>query len=330
MKIISNREYTARFLPSAGRIESWVRQRRWECLKKAKMNKTDEYRERGRNDPRTTDELMEEAAAAFNYKNSDDDVLSGTYWKPVRILHCRADNSVMTAATKLLSSEISDDRIIATDILSQVAFGNETRRSEAADLLLPRFQRETNSEVLNSMSFAFGHIGDARSIPRLVELSSHTDESLRYAVVHGLSGHDDGRAIAALIVLSSDPDDDVRDWATFGLGSQTEADTPELRNALVRRLNDLDDDTRHEALVGLARRGDIRIVPTFLKELKSSSPEVFGEWHLIRNAAKAVVDVAKRNPNNNWCLLLEKLNALELYDPREIQEAIQSCKHVHS
>jgi len=67
------------------------------------MDTTEDYRERGRNDPRTTDELLEEAVAAVNNRNSEDDVLSDTYWKPVRIFHCRADDSVMAGANKLLS-----------------------------------------------------------------------------------------------------------------------------------------------------------------------------------------------------------------------------------
>lgn len=289
------------------------------------MDTTDDYRERGKNDPRTTDELLEEAGAAVIYKNSDDDVLSDTYWKPVRILHCRADHPVMAAATKLISSETSEDRILAADILSQVAFGNETRRTEAADLLLPVFQRETDCEVQNAIAHAFGLIGDERSFPRLVELSSHPDESLRLAVVHGLSGHDDERTIAVLIVLSCDPDDDVRNWATFGLGTQTEADTTELRNALIARVNDLHDETRKEALVGLARRGDTRVVPAFLKELESSSPDILGEWNLITDAANAAIDGAKKNPDKKWCLLLEKLKALEIGDSTAIQAAIEAC-----
>ena len=48
----------------------------------------------------------------------------------------------------------------------------------------------------------------------------------------------------------------MRDRAVFGLGSQLDRDSPELRDALFARL--ADPDPRGEALVGLARRGDPR------------------------------------------------------------------------
>ena len=56
----------------------------------------------------------------------------------------------------------------------------------------------------------------------------------------GMLGHDSPAAVESLILLSADPDEDIRNWATFGLGSQAEGvDTPELREALVRRLDAL-------------------------------------------------------------------------------------------
>ena len=50
----------------------------------------------------------------------------------------------------------------------------------------------------------------------------------------------------------------VRDWATFALGTLAEADAEELRDALAARLDDPDEDTRLEAVHGLAVRGDPR------------------------------------------------------------------------
>ncbi|OYV95779.1 MAG: hypothetical protein B7Z73_01935 [Planctomycetia bacterium 21-64-5] len=84
-----------------------------------------------------------------------------------------------------------------------------------------------------------------------------------------LTGHEEQAAIECLIRLSRDSDSDVRDWATFGLGSQCDLDTPQIRDALAARLDDTDDDTRHEAIVGLARRQDRRAIAAVGRELSS-------------------------------------------------------------
>jgi HEAT repeat protein len=79
----------------------------------------------------------------------------------------------------------------------------------------------------------------------------------------------------ALTDLSDDQDTDVRDWATFGLGSQIGADTPTIRAALVRRLSAEDEIARGEALVGLARRKDERVIPLLPNELERDEASDF-------------------------------------------------------
>ena len=84
-------------------------------------------------------------------------------------------------------------------------------------------------------------------------------------------GHEDVQAIEALIELTRDQEAHVRDWATFALGTQVEVDTPDLRDALMERVADNDDDTRCEALVGLARRGNRRVLPALQSSFSSDS-----------------------------------------------------------
>ncbi len=114
----------------------------------------------------------------------------------------------------------------------------------------------------------------------------------------GLSGIDDLDAIAGLIELSCDLDDDTRDWATFGLGSQTSLDTPELRDALAARLTDTDPEIRGEAMIGLARRGDERAHPAIEAALRGL---FHGDWpleaveHLAGPAWIPLVELHRQN-----------------------------------
>jgi HEAT repeat protein len=78
-----------------------------------------------------------------------------------------------------------------------------------------------------------------------------------------------GRQIVdTLMRLLVDPEPQVRDWATFSL-SMTEEDSPQLREALLERMQDTDFNTRSEAAVGLAKRKEPRGIKPLFDCLKS-------------------------------------------------------------
>jgi hypothetical protein len=94
--------------------------------------------------------------------------------------------------------------------------------------------------------------------------------------------------VAVAIGLTLDRDKGVRDYACFALAQQwREVDTPALRNALAARLDDLDRDTRSEALVGLAYRRDPRALPRLHEALSRPSGNL---WRLEMVAAGALSD----------------------------------------
>jgi HEAT repeat protein len=66
----------------------------------------------------------------------------------------------------------------------------------------------------------------------------------------------------------ADSDEDVRDWATFGVGVLGDSDSSTVSSALVRAVNDLNEDVREEALVALAKRQDKRALAPLLMALK--------------------------------------------------------------
>lgn len=157
----------------------------------------------------------------------------------------------------------------------------------------------------------------------MVRFKHHADEGVRFGVVMGLLTLEDELAVQTLIELSTDADADVRDWATFGLGSQIELDTPAIREALVARLSDEDEDTRGEAMVGLARRHDSRMVAPLLTDLEHGY-----SGSLTLEAATEIADP----------LLYPALLALQttwegdrdnwLY--HQLEEAIEACRPIDS
>jgi HEAT repeat protein len=80
---------------------------------------------------------------------------------------------------------------------------------------------------------------------------------------------DEPESVENLLLLADDADEEVRDWATFGLGTLGARDSPEIRQALFRRLSDGHDDVRQEAMAGLAKRGDQRVLPFLIQTLES-------------------------------------------------------------
>jgi hypothetical protein len=182
--------------------------------------------------------------------------------------------------------------------------------------------QEQSPCVLVSIIFALGHLHDSRAVGPLVKLSFHPDASVRHAVVSSLGGHDDHQAIGAMIACSSDQDRDVRNWAVFGLGSLIDTDTSEIREALHARLADADDEIRGEALVGLARRGDIRVATALLRELDLHEPDALRDWILIADAAEAVVAQAGASGRPEWQPVLAKLAALGLGEEAKIKTAL--------
>ncbi len=130
----------------------------------------------------------------------------------------------------------------------------------------------------------------------------------------------------ALIELSADSDFDVRNWATFGLGTLIDLDTPEIREALRQRLDEEDDELRGEAFVGLAKRGDTACIAPLLRELNVLEASTLRDWVLIQNSARSVIDHANSDGNEAWIPVLERLGELEIGDVARIATAIECCK----
>jgi HEAT repeat protein len=256
-----------------------------------------------KNDPRSTEELIRLAIAA----NED------TCWDFVSVLQFRATNEVLESALELCQKGDSNAKSIGAAILGQLGIPTRAFPNESFSMLLKLLETEVDAGVLCSVGIALGHLKDSRAIEPLIRLIAHPNAEVRYGVTLGLSGHDETSALNALIELSSDEDRNVRDWATFELGSISEIDTPEIREALLQRLNDKDFEIRGEALVGLALRGDEKVIPPLLYELSSES------------VSRLAVEAAREISNPRVQPILIELRDWWDVDQNLLEEAIKNC-----
>ena len=231
------------------------------------------------NDPRSVHELISEFLTQPDEESA---------WDAVVILHYRGSREVLEAAASLCDSPCPLERKLGADILGQLGVPDRTFPEECTAVLIELLKHESDDEVLQSICVALGHIGAPEAIAELVELKSHPCVMVRHGVVLGLTGLTEPLAIGTLISMTTDSDELVRDWATFGLGTQLDVDTSEIRDALYARLFDEDEVVRGEGLVGLARRKDPRVFEPLLRELEKYPTAEYGSYSL--EAAEELAD----------------------------------------
>jgi HEAT repeat protein len=201
------------------------------------------------------------------------------YWVCISELRRRPNQSVFNQCVTWASDADAYYRKAAAHILAQ----NLTFKDKAFPIL-ERLLGDSDETVLASALFACGHltVGDPAA---LAPFASHPNPDVRRATVSALSKRDDLVSMAALIILSSDQTAHIRDWATFGLGQLIDADSPAIREALFARVLDDDPEARGEALLGLAKRGDDRVLVALEREL--SGPFFFSHSITAAQTMKA-------------------------------------------
>lgn len=181
----------------------------------------------------------------------------------------RRSPAAIHAATKLCASDNSDERIVGAHILRQgMVQDNKIMPDECFNTLFAMLTNEENAEVIGEISFALETYDDPRIAESLARFKSHPNAELRLSITHGLNWRKEEPALMALLELMGDSDDEVRNWATFHVGQTQDADSDQVRDALIQRLNDSYDAVRGEALKGLAERQDERAIEPLIRELE--------------------------------------------------------------
>ena len=195
-------------------------------------------------------------------------------WKAIAELQARGSPETLAVARRLAKSRNYRKRALGLDIASQLRrrdtsapLGSVEYALEATQEMLLAGLRDASVDVLGAAISGLGHRPHPWALPTLVQLAGHSNENIRFSVAVALGHYHEPEAIDALILLAKDQANDVRDWATFGLGSMQDADSPKVRESLWSNIHDPDDGVRGEALVGLAARKDERVIPILLERL---------------------------------------------------------------
>ena len=212
------------------------------------------------------DDLVAHALAVHVLSGDDTEV----YDACVAELQQRGTAPIGDRALGLLADARPEARALGADVLGWFA------ADVALAPLLALAQQETDPLVLDAAVGALGQIGDQGALP--IVLAAATDGSYRVRsaaakALPRLGGEgplaEEDPLVIALIALTADQDQEVRNWATFGLGSQLEVDGGAISAVLRGLLSDPDDDTRDEAMVGLARRRDPDVIPIVAAALEA-------------------------------------------------------------
>ena len=238
-------------------------------------------------------------------------------WDLIGGILTECSDDVLEAATCLLQGELERGRTLGADVLGRLVGVEPNSRPAVLDALLGALAGEKADAPKASIVAALGHVGDPGTLGKVFPLADDPNPEVRLAVAFAVATITPQplapEARAALIRLSRDPDPEVRDWATFGLGTLSDADGPDVRAALLARAEDVHHEARAEALFGLAVRRDPRAVPHLIRALQS--PLAGG---LEVDAAAAAADPR----------LLPALQALRLAgvaDQVRVRRAIDRC-----
>jgi HEAT repeat protein len=204
--------------------------------------------------------------------------LSGNYedegpWEAVRALRRIGTREVFDKAVEWCQSDDLLQRARGADVIAQLGKTIEHRSNrfpeESYSIVSALLLRETQFRPLASAIAALGHLDNPAAVPLIANFYSHPSAEVRFSVACALGSFpDEPLGVETLLLLMQDTDADVRDWATFGLGVLGSSDSAEIREALVRGLNDSREDVREEAMVGLGKRKDQRVLSALLPALE--------------------------------------------------------------
>lgn len=197
-----------------------------------------------------------------------------TYWDNISELRRRPNHKVFTKAVELTSTDDDKSIIIGLDVLQQLGFNPRYNTKDTIKIHFKLLEQPQSNNVLKSIFYGIGHNNEKltkKQIDKLIEFQNNENTEVKHSLISALSGIENSKAIKTLIYFSKSRVPSIRNWSTFGLASLIESDNKQIREALWGRIEDIDFDTKSEAIMGLAIRNDERIKEIILSELRNGS-----------------------------------------------------------
>jgi hypothetical protein len=191
-------------------------------------------------------------------------------WDNINVLRKRPSQELFEKCAELIKSNSPKIRKIGIDILAQLGLSPRPFLKETLKIYFELLEVEAEPEVLMSLLYSIGHNNDElykEQIDKICSLIDNENSWVKEGLVSALLGIDNLTAIETLTKLSSDKLSHIRNWATFGLGTQIERNNKNIRETLWNRVNDKHQETKLEAIVGLAMRKDNRVKEIIKREI---------------------------------------------------------------
>lgn len=182
---------------------------------------------------------------------------------------------------------------------------------------------DADARVVRAAIGGLAHRPLAAALPALLAHLHHPDLRVRFALAYTLGSYPGPQATAALMQLAIDRDDLVREWATFGIGTLSEADDDTVRTLLWTNAHDPYRDVRGEAVVGLARRSDSRVIELLKTRLLDDDCRVYE-----LEAAEEMPSAELLEPLQSLRDDAERRKDLDPFWHRHLLEAIDACATV--
>ena len=214
--------------------------------------------------------------------DADPDAVTGDFddraERLIAALHRDGDPRTAVRALPMLTDPSVARRRLAARVLGHLGYEDGRPFTDVVAPALAAAARTADDDERAEFVWALSFVVDPRWAGELRRYAADPVADVRLAVARNLvlsDGELDDASVAALVGLSTDPEAEVRDWAVFSLGSLSDADTPVIRDALAARLDDELLDVQLEATAGLARRGDLRALPSLLRRLAGDPADVY-------------------------------------------------------